>query len=294
MNGLMMNQQLTISAIVEHAERVNGSGEIVSVTAENPRHRYTYREAFARARQLADAMSGWSLAQGDRIATLAWNDYRHFETYYAPACSGYVCHTINPRLFPEQLIFIINHAEDRYVFVDPDFVKLVEGLADQCPTVRGWIVLASEEHMPETSLANAICYETLVGSASTTFQWPALDENAACAQCYTCAARCPFENSPGGLIMLMREAAIKPILPRHPFRAGNIVTAANHEVRARRDCDQRRNRRPKGEPPDQGLPHPPLQADRPRRQGPRAGPPHRHRYRLHRLTRRIAGSPIRV
>ncbi len=185
MNGLMMNQQLTISSIVEHAERVNGSGEIVSVTAEDPRHRYTYREAFARARQLADAMSAWNLEQGDRIATLAWNDYRHFETYYGSACSGYVCHTINPRLFPDQLVFIINHAEDRYVFVDPSFIKLAEGLVNQCPTVRGWVILTSEEHMPQTSLPNAICYETLVASGSATFQWPDLDENAACALCYT-------------------------------------------------------------------------------------------------------------
>ncbi|CAA0111211.1 3-methylmercaptopropionyl-CoA ligase [Halioglobus japonicus] len=185
MNGLMMNQQLTLSSIVEHAERVNGSAEIVSVTAENPRHRYTYREAFARARQLADAMSHWGLEQGDRIATLAWNDYRHLETYYASACSGYVCHTINPRLFPEQLVFIINHAEDRYVFLDPDFVPLVEGFAAQCPTVKGWVILASEDSMPATTLPNAICYESLVASGSATFQWPPLDENAACALCYT-------------------------------------------------------------------------------------------------------------
>ena len=185
MNGLMMNQQLTISSIVEHAERVNGSAEIVSVTAENSRHRYTYREAFARARQLGDAVSNWGLTQGDRIATLAWNDYRHFETYYASACSGYVCHTINPRLFPEQLVYIINHAEDRYVFLDPDFVPLAENLAAQCPKVRGWVILASEEHMPETSLPNAICYESLVASGSAAFPWPQLDENAACALCYT-------------------------------------------------------------------------------------------------------------
>ena len=185
MNGLMMNQQLTIASIVEHAERVNGNAEIVSVTAENPRHRYTYKEAFARARQLADVMSQWGLAQSDRIATLAWNDYRHFETYYASSCSGYVCHTINPRLFPEQLVFIINHAEDRYVFLDPDFLPLVEGLAAQCPTVQGWVILASEEHMPATSLPNVLCYETLVAAGDSAFQWPKLDENSACALCYT-------------------------------------------------------------------------------------------------------------
>jgi acyl-CoA synthetase (AMP-forming)/AMP-acid ligase II len=185
MNGLMMNQQLSISSIVEHAERVNGSGEIVSITGDNPRHRYTYAQAFARARQLADVISGWQLTQGDRIATLAWNDYRHFETYYAAACSGYVCHTINPRLFPEQLVYIINHAEDRYVFVDPDFVPLAEKLAGECPTVRGWVVLTTAERMPETTLPNALCYEALVASGSARFQWPVLDEHTACALCYT-------------------------------------------------------------------------------------------------------------
>src|SRR5210317_1368410 len=185
MNGLMMTAALSVTSILEHAERVNGDVEIVSITGDNPRHRYTYRDAFSRARQLANAIAGWDLAQGDRIATLAWNDYRHFETYYASSCSGYVCHTINPRLFPEQLVYIINHAEDRYVFLDPDFVPLVEGLAGECPGVKGWIVLTSEDNMPATSLVNVICYETLVASGDDHFEWPELDENAACALCYT-------------------------------------------------------------------------------------------------------------
>ncbi len=185
MNGLMMDVNLSITSILKHAERVNGDAEIVSITADNPRHRYTYREAFARARKLADGIAGWGLERGDRIATLAWNDYRHFETYYASACSGYVCHTVNPRLFPEQLVYIINHAEDRYVFVDPDFLPLVEGLADECPGVKGWVVLTNEQHMPETSLPNAICFETLVASGSESFEFPELDENSACALCYT-------------------------------------------------------------------------------------------------------------
>jgi len=185
MNGLMMNMPLTINSIIHHAERANGSQEIVSVTSDNPRHRYTYSDAFARARQLANAMSGWGLESGDRIATLAWNDYRHFETYYASACSGYVCHTINPRLFPEQLVYIINHAADQYVFVDPDFVGLVESIAPECPHVRGWIVLTSADHMPQTTLANVLCYETLLASQSQSFDWPDIDENQACALCYT-------------------------------------------------------------------------------------------------------------
>jgi len=185
MNGLMMDVDLSINAIVEHAERFNPNTEIVSITSDNPRHRYTYKEAFARARQLADGMSAWGLARGDRIATLAWNDYRHFETYYGAACSGYVCHTINPRLFPEQLVYIINHADDQYVFIDPDFVPLAEGLADQVPGVKGWVVLTSEDNMPETSLPGALCYETLVAAGSPDFQFPQIEENEACALCYT-------------------------------------------------------------------------------------------------------------
>ncbi len=185
MNGLMMNVPLSVTSIMEHAERVNGTTEIVSYTRDNPRHRYTYRDAFQRTRQLANTIAGWGLARGDRIATLAWNDYRHFETYYAAACSGYVCHTINPRLFPEQVTYIINHAEDQYVFLDPDFLPLVEGVAPACPGVKGWVVLTTEEHMPETSLANVLCYETLVAAGDTSFEWPQLDENAACALCYT-------------------------------------------------------------------------------------------------------------
>lgn len=118
MNGLMMNVALSVTSIMEHAERVHGTTEIVSFTRDNPRHRYTYLDAFRRTRQLANGIAGWGLAEGDRIATLAWNDYRHFETYYAAACSGYVCHTINPRLFPEQITYIINHAQDQYIFLE--------------------------------------------------------------------------------------------------------------------------------------------------------------------------------
>ena len=185
MQGLMMDFPLTITSIMEHAERVHGAQEIVSVTRDNPRHRYTYADSFARVRQLANAMNGWGLSQSDRIATLAWNDYRHFETYYASACSGYVCHTINPRLFPEQIVYIINHAEDQYVFLDPDFWPLIEQVAPQCPGVKGWVVMTTPEHMPDTSVANVHCYEQLLDGQADTYAWPAIDENDACALCYT-------------------------------------------------------------------------------------------------------------
>ena len=185
MQGLMMDFPLTITSIMEHAERVHGAQEIVSVTRDNPRHRYTYADAFGRVRQLANAMKAWGMSSSDRVATLAWNDYRHFETYYASACSGYVCHTINPRLFPEQIVYIINHAEDQYVFLDPDFWPLIEQVAPQCPGVKGWVVMTTAEHMPETSVANVHCYEDLIAGQSDSFEWPAIDENEACALCYT-------------------------------------------------------------------------------------------------------------
>ena len=185
MNGLMMDVPLTITSIVRHAEQVHGHKEIVSITRDKERHRYTYRDCFARARQLANAMAAWGLSQGDRIATLAWNDYRHLETYYGSACSGLVCHTINPRLFQEQIIYILNHAGDRYVFFDPDFWPLIEQIAEQCNGVEGWIVMTNRAHMPDTALPEVFCYEELLKSQSPEFRWPELQEQSACSFCYT-------------------------------------------------------------------------------------------------------------
>lgn len=185
MQGLMMDQPLLVKSIMQHAERVNPGVEIVSVTADNERHRYTYKDAFARARQLANVIDGWGLEHGDRIATLAWNDYRHFEAYYGVCASGYVAHTINPRLFPEQIEFIINHAEDQWVLTDVDFVPLLEKIADKCPGVKGWVVLTDEAHMPQSTLDNVHCYETLLAGSSDQFEFPDLDESAAAALCYT-------------------------------------------------------------------------------------------------------------
>jgi acyl-CoA synthetase (AMP-forming)/AMP-acid ligase II len=216
MNGLMVDMGLTITSIMKHAERVNGSQEIVSVTRDNPRHRCTYAEAFSRTRQLANSIAGWGLSAGDRIATLAWNDYRHLETYYASACSGYVCHTINPRLFPEQITYIINHAEDQYVFLDADFLPLVESVAEQCPGVKGWVVMISEADMPETSLSNVICYETLLAAGSTEFDWPELDEESACALCYTSGTT----GNPKGVLYSHRSTMIHAYATMMPDAMG--------------------------------------------------------------------------
>ncbi|MGB5331064.1 MAG: 3-(methylthio)propionyl-CoA ligase [Woeseiaceae bacterium] len=185
MHGLMMNTPLLISSIAEHAARFHGDREIVSVTMDNPRHRYTFRDAIGRSKQLANALDKLGLEHGDRVATIAWNDYRHLEAYYAISGAGYVCHTINPRLFPEQLIFIINHAEDRLVFTDVMFVPLLEKILPQIGGVEGFVIMTDEAHMPETSLPNVLCYETLIGSESSDYDWPELDERSASALCYT-------------------------------------------------------------------------------------------------------------
>jgi fatty-acyl-CoA synthase len=181
----MMNLPLTITSVMQFAEQAHGSAEIVSITADNPLHRYTYADAFRRTRQLANALAAAGVQPGDRIATLAWNDYRHFELYYAISCSGAVCHTVNPRLFPEQIEYIVNHAEDSLVFVDPAFLPLLEGLQEQLPSVRGYIVLTDAQHMPQTTLENASDYESFIAGQPETFNWPELDENAASALCYT-------------------------------------------------------------------------------------------------------------
>jgi fatty-acyl-CoA synthase len=185
MKGLMMETQLLISSIAKHAEKFHGDREIVSVTADNPQHRYTVRDAMTRARQLANALARLGVKQGDRVASLAWNDHRHLEIYYGVSGSGYVCHTINPRLFPEQIVYIINHAEDRFICVDAMFVPLLEAVADKIPNVEGFIVMTDEAHMPDTSLSNAMCYETVIGAESTEFDWPEFDERTASALCYT-------------------------------------------------------------------------------------------------------------
>lgn len=185
MQALMMNSQLMISSILRHADRNFPDSEIVSVTADNPRHRHTYKDFANRSRQLANALAELGAKFGDRIGTLAWNDYRHLELYYGVSGSGMVCHTINPKLFPEQVNYIINHAEDRFIFVDLLVVPLMEALKDHLPKVEGFIILTDEAHMPKTSLPNVMCYETLIAKQSSSFEWPEFDENTASAMCYT-------------------------------------------------------------------------------------------------------------
>src|SRR6476646_8687740 len=141
MHGLMMDMPLLISGLIRHADRHHGATEIVSKTVEGGIHRYTYREAHTRARRLANALQRLGVQHHDRVATLAWNGFRHYEIYYAVAGSGAVIHTINPRLFPEQIAYIANHAEDKVVFYDTTFAPLIEKLKPQLKSVRHFIPL---------------------------------------------------------------------------------------------------------------------------------------------------------
>src|SRR5438094_2108740 len=182
MQGLMMDMPLSISQLIRHADRHHGAVEIVSKTVDSgAMHRYTYREAHARARKLANALTRLGVQPSDRVATLGWNSFRHFEIYYAVAGSGAVIHTIDPRLFPDQITYIANHAEDKVVFFDLTFAPLVEKLAPQLKTVKHWIAMTDRAHMPKMGL----CYEELMERDSDSFEWPVFDERSAACLCYT-------------------------------------------------------------------------------------------------------------
>lgn len=185
MRGLMMDQPLLITELIRYAARYHADTEIVTKTVEGPIHRYTYAAAYTRIQQLAHALDALGVKPGDRLATMAWNGHRHFELYYAISGIGAVCHTVNPRLFVSQLEYILNHAEDQYVFVDLTFVPLLEQLAPKLKTVKGFVVLTDRARMPTSALPNLLCYEELIDGKPTTYDWPELDEWTASSLCYT-------------------------------------------------------------------------------------------------------------
>ncbi len=186
MLGQMMSQPLLISSLLVHAERHHGNREIVSRRCEGDIHRYTYRDFARRCRQLANALAGLGVAPGDRIGTLAWNGYRHLELYYGGSGSGVVVHTLNPRLHPDQLVWIADDAQDQVMFFDLTFLPLIEATAGRFATVKHFVLMAERSHMPEASaIPGLICYEDLIAEASDSFDWPRLDENTASGLCYT-------------------------------------------------------------------------------------------------------------
>lgn len=186
MQGLMQSQQLLISSLIEFAARHYRDAEIVSRRVEGDIHRYTYTELAQRSKQLANALDALKVAHGDRVASIAWNGYRHMEMYFGVSGSGRVLHTINPRLHPEQVAWIVNHAEDQVLCFDMTFLPLVQAVHAKCPTVRQWVALCDADKLPaDSGIPGLVSYEQWIGAQSMHYRWPQLDENTASSMCYT-------------------------------------------------------------------------------------------------------------
>ena len=188
LRGMMMDRPLLVSSVIDFAAETYPDVEIVSQTVEGGLHRYGYAGARARIGRLANALIGLGIKPGNRVATLAWNGYRHFELYYAIAGIGAVCHTINPRLFPEQITYIANHAEDTALFLDLTFLPLLEKVAPALKTIKTYVLMTDRAHMPSAGgggMKSLLCYEDLLAASPPDVSWPEFDENAACALCYT-------------------------------------------------------------------------------------------------------------
>ena len=186
MLGLMQSQQLLISSLIEFADRHHGEGEIVSRRVEGDIHRYTYKQVASRSRQVANALDTLGLKFSDRVATLAWNGYRHLELYFGVSGSGRVLHTLNPRLHPEQIAWIANHAEDTVLCFDMSFLPIVKAIHGKCTTVKQFIALCDADKLPaDSGIPGLISYEGWITDQPTEYEWPQFDENSASSMCYT-------------------------------------------------------------------------------------------------------------
>ncbi|MDB5411500.1 MAG: long-chain-fatty-acid--CoA ligase [Rhodospirillales bacterium] len=241
MRGQMMDRPLLVSLLIEYAGRYHGDTEIVTRAVEGGIRRSSYAAVERRACQLANAFARLGVAPGDRVATLAWNTDRHIELYYAISSMGAVCHTINPRLFREQIRYIVNHAADKIVCLDLSFVPLAESLADELVPVRHYVIMSDRVHMPATPLAGALCYEELIAAETTDFAWPSLDENTAAALCYTSGTTGnpkgalfshrstvlhAFSVCAAGLIGLSMDDTVLPVVPQFHVNAWGVPYAA--------------------------------------------------------------------
>jgi fatty-acyl-CoA synthase len=185
MRGLMQDWPLLCHRIIDHAAKNHGEREVVTRSVEGPIHRTTYGEIRKRSLKVAQRLDKEGIVLGDRVATIAWNTWRHLEAWYGIMGIGAICHTVNPRLFPDQIAWIINHAQDRIVMTDLTFIPILEKIADQLPSVERYIVFTDKAHMPQTTLKNAVAYEDWINEVDGNFQWKEFDENTAAAMCYT-------------------------------------------------------------------------------------------------------------
>ena len=185
MLGLMQDWPLLLHRIIDHAANFHGERKVISRSIEGPIHTTDYRQVRARALKVSQRLSKDGIKLGDRVATLAWNTWRHLEAWYGIVGIGAIYHTVNPRLFPDQVVWIINHAEDRVMMTDLTFVPFLEKIADQLPTIERYILLTDAMHMPKTTLKNAVAYEDWIAEVDGDFKWVNLDENTAAGMCYT-------------------------------------------------------------------------------------------------------------
>lgn len=211
MLGLMQDRPLLISSLIEHAATFHGQTEIVSRLPEGPVRRTTWGAVRDRSKQVANALAELGIAAGDRVATLAWNSDRHLALYFGVSGSGAVMHTVNPRLFPEQIVYIVNHAEDRVLFFDITFAPLVAQLADQFTTVETYVAMTDREHMPdipEIPADKLLCFEDFVGRQSSDYVWPEFDERTASSLCYTSGTT----GNPKGVLYSHRSTVLHAML----------------------------------------------------------------------------------
>ena len=184
MQGLMMKHELMISDLIEHAGKVHRNREIFSRETNGKDYTYTWADCAKRVRKLANAMKAAGIKKGDRVATIAWNNYRHIEIYYAVSGIGAIVHTINPRLDPKQIAWMIGHAEDTWLMFDTTFGPIVEGISKFCPSIKKWVALCGAEDMPKYE-TNVESYEDLIATGEDVIEWERFDENTACTLCYT-------------------------------------------------------------------------------------------------------------
>ena len=186
MLGLMQNQDLAVSSLIDFAEKHHGDVEIVSRRVEGDIHRSTWATIAQRSRQVANGLDAWNVGKGARVATLAWNGYRHLELYFGVSSSGRVIHTLNPRLHPDQIVWIANHAEDEVMCFDMSFLPIAKQIHGRCTTVKHWVALCDADKLPDdTGISGLLSYEAWMSQQSSQYVWPKLDENSASCMCYT-------------------------------------------------------------------------------------------------------------